>query len=163
MSYSSAALPDKCLNRTRLNDFGLKCTTTPSPVSAKAALRAIIPRHNHCLHGLPAATRERVRLVVVYQGTSCPCGVTSKPLVSHMWECVCMCVQVLSVCWGLECQGNSQPAQKQKRLLTLILSPTRSGVAQRARAGVWHTWRVWLFLNRGGLSTGLQFLCQANP
>lgn len=79
MPCSYAVLLDKRLNPISLYYFWFEVHYHSTSSLYKAALRAIIPRHNHCLHGPPAVTP----LVVVYQGTSCPCGVTSKPLVSH--------------------------------------------------------------------------------
>lgn len=75
-------------------------------LSLRAAVRPINPRHSRTRPFALCNPREGGRLGVVYQGPSCPCGTTSKPLVSH--------AHARSIGWGLGCQGNSQSVPRQK-------------------------------------------------
>lgn len=86
------------------------------------SLRAVMPCDTitGCtLACLPSAAEERGRHVVDHQGPSCPWRVTSKPLRS---ECVCACPPCLQ---GAGLSGKFTVCAAAKRLLTLILSPTR--------------------------------------
>lgn len=101
-----------------LADLALRCTMIVLPT--RAALRAINPGCNH-----RAVSVQPERTGVVYQGPSCPCGVTSKPLVS-----VCP-LHLL----GVGVSGKLTVRAEAKRLLTLILSPAQRGVDRRAHGG----------------------------